>query len=49
VASGRHRLRAATHLDVSYEQIETAAELLARALHDVMNGTTSAKADATTR
>jgi threonine aldolase len=48
-ASGRHRLRAATHLDVSYEQIETAAELLARALHEVMNGTTSAKADATTR
>jgi threonine aldolase len=45
-ASAPHRLRAATHLDVSREQIESAGEILARALRNVMSGTPT-RADAT--
>jgi threonine aldolase len=40
---GPHRLRAATHLDVSREEIDTAAEILARAIRSATNavGTTT--------
>ena len=41
--SGPHRLRAVTHLDVSREQIETAAAILAEALRNAM------RTDATAR
>jgi threonine aldolase len=41
--SGPHRLRAVTHLDVSREQIDTAAEILAEALRNAM------RTDATAR
>jgi threonine aldolase len=42
-ASGPHRLRAVTHLDVSRAQIDTGAEILAEAVRNAM------KTDATTR